>query len=234
MAIYSNIRSSAPLSLPHSSLPKGFSLVELMTVITVIVILAVVSIPCLASLSTSGKMNQSVVEIAGILEQARQFAVAKNTYVWVAFYSDTTTINGGSLAVAVFSSKDGTDPGTSGDVPGTNFDLVSRVRTFPLLHWSDAGAFTGLIGMPAFPVTTAINNVAACAFKVQIPGKPTPTTFIQAVKFQPTGEARNGNSPIDILEFAIQPQKPNGAMDGSNVAVVRVNGLTGQTRIFRR
>lgn len=207
---------------------------ELLTVIGVIMVMAALSVPAISSLHSSGKMNQSVAEIAGLLENARQYAVSKNTYVWVAFHSETTAFEEPVLMVAVFASKDGTHSGASGVVPGSDLELVSRVRSFSQLQRSDAGEFRDLEGMPTSPTTGADNDIAPSSFQLKIPGRPEVATFSHAVEFLPTGEARNGAGPIDLLEFSLRPRKPGDGADTPNVAVFRVNGLTGQTQIYRR
>lgn len=212
----------------------GFTLIELLAVIAVVSVMAVLSVPAISSISSSGRTNQSVVEIAGLLENARQYAVSKNTYVWVAFAKEANDQEGDSLMVAVVASKDGMQHEASGSVPGSEFHLINRVRVLPQLAWADAGEYTGLEGMSASQQTGANNDLAASAFKVKVPGRTGTTTFTQAVEFHPTGEARNSGGPIDVLEFAVLPKRPKVNADSGGVAVFRVNGLTGQTRIHRR
>lgn len=212
----------------------AFTLIELLAVMAVITVMAVLSVPAFSSISSSGRTNQAVVEIAGLLENARQYAVSKNTYVWVAFAKEESATDGGVLMVAVVASKDGMKHEASGSVPGGDFNQVSQVKVFPQLAWEDAGKYGGLEGMAASQQTGSANNVAGSGFKLKVPGRTGTMTFTQAVEFQPTGEARNSGSPIDVLEFAVLPKKPKVDADSGGVAVFRVNGLTGQTRIYRR
>jgi prepilin-type N-terminal cleavage/methylation domain-containing protein len=213
---------------------RGFTLVELLVVMGIVIILAVASAPSIISILSGGSMNQATMEINGILEQAREYAVAKNTYVWVTF--NTQVVNNlDTLTVAVVASNDGTDPGVYGAVTGTNFSVISKIRSFPQMELKDAGSFTSsqVSSLPASPTTGTVNALQSSAvFTIQIPGSGT-ATFSKSVKFDPSGQARNGVSPIDIIEFALEPAQNTTLPNPNNAAVMRINGLTGQTVVYR-
>ncbi len=217
---------------------RGFSLIEILVVVVIMALLMAASLPALSSLTVGGQMNQTISEVTGLLEQARQYAVSHNTYVWVAFSTENTA-SGQNLLVAVVSSKNGmslSSMGTAVTVPGTTLDLISPLRSYRQIKLSDAGTFTSaqIASLGSQPTVTESNSLENTSFSIQTPGKTSATTFSMAVQFQPNGEARNSDSPIDILEFAMQPQRSNTAADPNNIAVVRINGLTGQSSVYRR
>lgn len=121
-------------------------------------------------------------------------------------------------------------------VPSTSFDLISPLRRFRQIKLSDAGTFTAaqVPSLGSLPSVTSANGFEATAFSIRLPGQSATAAFTMAIEFQPTGEARNSDSPINVLEFAMQPQKGNTVADPHHVAVVRINGLTGQTSVYRR
>ena len=95
----------------------AFSLLELLLVISIIVVLAVMTIPALSSIKGGRDLTSAAYSIAGILDQARAYAIANNTYVWVGITevdvsvasSTTPQVAGnGRVAIAVVASRDGT------------------------------------------------------------------------------------------------------------------------------
>jgi prepilin-type N-terminal cleavage/methylation domain-containing protein len=218
---------------------SGFSLTELLVVIAIMAMLTVIGLPALSALSTSGGMNETVAELGGLLDQARQYAVAQNTYVWVAFYPNTSATEGNTLTVAIVASKDGTDPSPWADygtIPSDTLGLMGRVKTFKQIKLSDAGAFTAdlISTLPTSPAVDSANNLAdnTAVFHIKLPGATAATSFTRAIQFTPRGEVRNNSNPIDIVEFGVQPQK-HTTSDAHNVAVIRINGTTGQTLVYR-
>ncbi len=227
----------------------GFSLVELLTVIAIIALLTAGTGQAISALISSGGANQNISQLSGILEQAREYAVSQNTYVWVTFYPGVASNGVKQVSVAVVASTDGTDPasvnGASswqqysyGAVPSSNLALVNKVVTLKQVSLHGAATLSPST-LPASPaVADPANSLAGgtsgnALFSIQVPGTAGPSPFTQALEFTPSGQARNSNSPVDVIDVDVQPQK--GSVDDTkNVAVVRVNGLTGETVVYRQ
>jgi prepilin-type N-terminal cleavage/methylation domain-containing protein len=211
---------------------RAFTLVELLTVMAMAALVLSMAVPAMSNLAKGGQMNQAITEISGILEQARQYAVAQNTYVWVAF-DDTPTTSEDRVRVVVLASKSGTDlpawgtDDTSSAAAQTR--LLNRVKTFSNVKLSGAGTF-GSSQIASLPAVGAAGPGVA-DFRVSLPGG-TVQKFDQAIQFTPSGEARNSAGMAGQLEFGLQPTA-NLVPDTKNVAVARVNGLTGQSTVYR-
>ena len=229
--------------LPRPHARRGFTLIELLVVIGILVILAALSYPAVSALSKSGRINQTIAELGGSLEAARQYAVAQNTYVWVAFAVPDPAVPN-QIAVAEVASADGTEitiPGTGtppgpatwgGSIsPGGSLVQISKVATFPLTNLAAPGTVT-----PAKALASTGTSLASNAsFSVPIPGRSAATTFSQALEFTPTGEARVVTGvPVSLVEFDIQPYKGPGVIDAHNGAVIQIDGLTGAVIISRQ
>lgn len=221
---------------------RAFTLIELLTVIAVMSVLVSLCVPAISSITMGGKWNQSLSELAGTLDQARQYAIAQNTYVWVAMHPTTDSVNGDELNVAVLASKTGTDPSpwtSYGAVPNDQLDLIMKPKAFQQVKLEEAGFFKSdkVPSLPSTPSTDAGNSPAQTSgagfFKVTMPGTSAPKGFTRVIQFTPGGEARIAQgSVIDVIEFGMHPTRGAKA-DDNNVAVLRVNGLTGQTKIYR-
>jgi len=229
----------------------GFSLAELLVVITIIAVLSAAGGPAFTALTSSGSANQNISQLSGILEQAREYAVAQNTYVWVAFYNSTASNGTSQVSVAVIASTDGTDPASLGGVsswqtygygaaPGAGLALVSKIVTLKQLNIESATSVSPS-SLPTVtpPVTSSANSInnsttnnSTGFFSIQLPGTSTPVSFIQGVQFTPSGQARNSSSPVNVIDLDLQPQKGT-TNDTKNVAVLRMNGLTGETVVYR-
>jgi Tfp pilus assembly protein FimT len=195
--------------------------------------------PALTSLAKGNQMNQSLMELAGTLDQARQFAISRNTYVWVALFPNPNGASGDELSVVMLASKTGTDPApwsNYGSVPNAQIDLLGRPRTFSQIRLENAGTFDwGRIpGLAGKTPVTAGNSPAdgTAVFMVRLPGAAAAVDFSRVIQFTPSGEARVSSSVIDVIEFGVHPTRGSVA-DDNNVAVLRVNGLTGQTTVYR-
>jgi len=185
----------------------GFTLTELLVVVAIMGLLAAISLPALRGLNGAGKFNQSVQEIAGILEQGRAYAVAQNTYVWVAFYPvDPATLpapdtdqSGEQLYVATYASTDGTDPVTWG----------TGLTTVPIPYVASAGALPWIIQIAKPRVFKQLHLETQTYFtSTAIPSMPasmnTPTPPLSLVSF-----VLSLRSPAIVLSSQTLPSGQN-------------------------
>src|SRR5256885_10253928 len=109
---------------------SGFTLMEMMVVIGIIAILMVLVAPAFTNLKTAGDVTSAAYTIKGVLEQARTYAMANNTYTWVGLYEEDgsqsstnpPTSGVGRLVMSVVASKDGT----------TVYDPTSNLNPDPI------------------------------------------------------------------------------------------------------
>jgi prepilin-type N-terminal cleavage/methylation domain-containing protein len=96
---------------------EGYTLVELLSVLAVIALLVALAVPSLVGLKGSSDITGAGYTVSGLLEQARTYALANNTYVWVGFYEEDGTQpsqtpavagTGGRLVISIVASQDGT------------------------------------------------------------------------------------------------------------------------------
>jgi len=148
---------------------RGFTLVELLIVVGIVALLMVLIAPAFTTIKSGTDVASAAYTIKGVLDTARTYAKANNTYTWVGFYEEDVsksstnppTAGPGRLVMSIVASKDGT-----------------RVYTLPL-----ASAFT-LDGLPPNPVTliqvgklVKIDNVHLKTFTAPTQAPPPFDTF---------------------------------------------------------
>ena len=97
-------------------LTSGFTLIELLVVIGITILLTALLTPAFTNLKRAGDVTSAAYTIKGVLEQARTYAMANNTYTWVGLYEEDgsqsstnpPTPGVGRLVMSVVASKDGT------------------------------------------------------------------------------------------------------------------------------
>ena len=128
---------------------KGFSLVELLVVIAIMMVLMGLAIPAIRG--TRGDVTKAAYTISGVLEQARTYAIANNTYVWVGFFEEDVSAASaaqsaqpgtGRVVISVVASKDGTrysdalvdssTPPAFGTEPPTTSPARNQVALLPI------------------------------------------------------------------------------------------------------
>src|SRR6266478_4973724 len=100
---------------------RAFTLIEMLVVMGIIAILMVLVAPAFTSLKSAGDVTNAAYGIQGLLDNARTYAKANNTYVFVGFAEVDSSVDSsvtpqvttgsapyGRVAVAVVASKDGT------------------------------------------------------------------------------------------------------------------------------
>jgi prepilin-type N-terminal cleavage/methylation domain-containing protein len=95
---------------------SAFTLIELLLVVTIIVILMVLVAPAFTNRKSADDLTSAAYTVKGVLEQARTYAKANNTYAWVGFYEEDGSIastnpatpGAGRLVMSIVASRNGT------------------------------------------------------------------------------------------------------------------------------
>jgi len=195
----------------------GFSLLELLVVVALLGVLSVLAVPALSGLTRSNTMNKNLLILSGVFEQARQYAISRNTYVWVVLTSASNTGLTNSLKVGQIASLDGTDvlswsPASTLVSGSSNLEMVGRPQELRMVRIENSAAADAGASMASVNITGGT------------------LTFTRAVQFTPTGEARVGASVSRFIDLAVLE---DSAVGSSNRAVLRLTGLTGKTSVQR-
>lgn len=209
---------------------RGFSLIELLVVLNIVAYLIWLCVPSLISILTGQSVSEAAYDVSTAVEQARNEAVSRRTYVWLAIQEEVSDGNLG-LRIGAVRSKDGT----------INTNAANLLPVGKPLLVSHVGLME--IGSPANNVvTTAPTNGAVdltdalggARFKI---GK---VSFDQgrSVTFMPKGEATtnpvptasSGFNPLMLLSLR---QTHGTNLAAGNDVTVAIDGSVGTPAIFR-
>jgi prepilin-type N-terminal cleavage/methylation domain-containing protein len=236
----------------------GFTLLELLIVIGIIALLMTLIAPAFTNVKSAGDVTSAAYTIKGVLDTARTYAKANNTYTWVGFFEEDVsqpppTGGVGRIVMSIVASIDGTmiyDPNNLAPIGATRLLQVGKLTKIENAHlWTHtdapSGAGSTFDTRPNVLSTYCIGNStpsnSATPFQYPV-GNPAPTaqyTFVKAVQFSPRGEARinnNSNSPQTAAEVGLEPTHgaATPASVPANVVAVQFTGLGGDVKIYRR
>jgi type II secretory pathway pseudopilin PulG len=232
---YRSVRSPAlAVARERRGVRGGFSLIELMVVMTIIITVGAMSMPLTSSLISSNKVERSLRILSGTLEQARQYALARNTYVWVAFTDSTPGDPKSGPTMVVLEARDGVDALNWSTVPvslagNADIAMVGMMQQLTSVQLTDAGKLA-VTGMPA--ITGTLKSLQPVNLTMPRPGGAS-LTFTRAIQFTPDGQARV-QFYTTAIELGLQPAaiKANAPQSG-NVAVLRLGTYTGKLQVYR-
>jgi prepilin-type N-terminal cleavage/methylation domain-containing protein len=200
----------------------GFSLVELLIVIAVIGIMSVFAMVGLGSASSSSQTHKAMSHLGGVMDFARQYAIAQNTYTYVAFNQV-----GDVLTTSVFASRTGRplfESATSYPENSPKITIIAPPKEISQMTLAPDGAAYGGWTPPTPPTPATGPNRS---WSITSQGR----TYDAIVAFTPSGAASvtTGGSLDEVIEFGLLPLDGNGKKGFA----VRVSGLTGLNRLLR-
>src|SRR5713101_3195778 len=210
---------------------RAFTLIEMLVVMGIIAILRVLVAPAFTTLKSAGDVTGAAYTIKGVLDTARTYAMANNTYTWVGFYEenvsnplspnpDAPAI--GRVVMSIVASKDGTMMYTAPltslvTLTPANLIQVGKATKIDNLHFKTfvAGSGTG----NTFDTRPAVSSTAAQigdnappnpSLRFQYPvGGTAQYTFAKVVQFSPRGEGVVDNSNYTLTpvsEIGVEPR----------------------------
>jgi prepilin-type N-terminal cleavage/methylation domain-containing protein len=237
-------------SAPRSA-RGAFTLLELLIVIGIIGLLLGLIVPAFTTIRGGTDVTSAAYTIKGMLDTARTYAKANNTYTWVGFAGSIGSTVTGNVILSVVASKDGTDLGTSVNQGGTRVDItagvtpIGKVMRLENAHIGDTGAPTNN--------GTDFESRANVNVKYRI-GATDPqynsdyyfieqgTQFDRWIRFSPRGEAvvKGGDTQITpYAEVGLLPTHGTAFAAtinpaSGNLVAIQISGFGGNVRIYRR
>ena len=233
---------------------RGFTLLELLIVVGIIGLLLVLMAPAFTTIKGGTDVTSAAYTIKGVLDTARTYAKANNTYTWVGFSGSIGSNVTGNVALVVVASKDGTDLGTSVNQVGNRVDITARLTPVGKVMRLD-NAHIGDTGMPQplpspapeFETRASVDD----SYRIGASGAQhdsdyyfieQETQFDRWIRFSPRGEPVVKGGSTQITQYAEVGLLPTHGTTlaatinpaSGNLAAIQISGFGGNVRIYRR
>ena len=209
------------------SVREGFTLLELLIVVGIIGLLLVLLAPAFTTIKGGTDVTSAAYTIQGVLDTARTYAKANNTYTWVGFFEEnapnpsTSPANPGTgrIVMSIVASKNGTmlytgnlSSGVTLDPDSTTLIQVGKLTKVDNVHLKTFSAATGVPPPDNFDTRpTPPPSPAGAAqigdttppnprltFHYPVGSSPGQYIFTKIIQFNPRGEGVIDNSNYTI------------------------------------
>ena len=233
---------------------RAFTLLELLIVVGIIGLLLVLMAPAFTTIKGGTDVTSAAYTIKDVLDTARTYAKANNTYTWVGFAGSIGETVTGNVALVAVASKDGTDLGTSVNQVGNRVDItaglrpIGKVMRLDNAHIGDTGTpQPSPSPAPEFETRASVNinyrlGASGSQYNSDYYFIEQETQFDRWIRFSPRGEAVVKGGSTQITQYAEVGLLPSHGTTlaatinpaTGNLVAVQISGLGGNVKIYRR
>ena len=216
---------------------KGFTLVELMTVVSVLALLATVVVPAIDHLLASSQRTRAMNEIASLIALARSEAMTRQRYTWLGFTNTVDASGVEQLEAVVLCTPGGSISTTS---IGSVVYITSARPITPTSRWKNLRLEprASLDKLQSLLVNQQASiSVASLADQgFRLGGSTAPRLQLKTITFTPQGYALLNPRPTIMtpytrsIDIGLKPFRI-GAND--QIAVI-LDGFSGRTNFVRQ
>lgn len=206
--------------IPQNARARGFSLIEILTVMAIISLLTAVTGIGIGSILSGREVDRASREISGLIEQAHAYAIAQQVPVFLGFATDSSPTEGG-IAFCAFAQVD--NAGTLTFTPVSRAKFFRNVEFAGAFSFADAGT-SGPTASGTKSITEAGGSFSAGTLlpSFQVGGRG--FTASHVVRIGSAGDLRiEPDKVVRTLHFPLKRQVDS--LDHSPVKVFSVDGL---------
>jgi Tfp pilus assembly protein FimT len=218
-------------------------LLELLIVVGNMGLLLVLIAPAFTTIKGGTDVTSAAYTIQGVLDTARTYAKANNTYAWVGFAGSIGATTTGQVQMAIVASKDGTNLWSANNaLPAASLVQVGKMITLNNVHIGDTGApqndGTEFESRASVDSDHRISSSANTPYPFTVQQ----TTFSKWIQFSPRGDTLVHGGNFSIVRYAEVGLLPTHGTTlaatinpaSGNLVAIQVSGFGGNARIYRR
>jgi len=206
------LKTAVPLSR------TAFTLIELLTVMAILALLSTFAGLGLSSVSSASGLGTNLSRTASYIDQARSYAIANGTYVYVGSRSITGTEPATEFVVVGSLNGDDLSSQTSLTVGSGDVALLAKPLSAKQVNLSADSTYDP-------PVTRPSSMPFSLSQTITVKG----ATHQTIMAFGPSGSVTFGGSIPSIIEFGLRQ-----AGNSSKAGVIQVSGLTGISHVYQQ
>jgi len=206
----------------------GFSMIELLVVVNIMVYFCWLVVPAVTSILSAQGVGEASYQVSSLVERARNEAVTRQTYVWLALQEEASEGSLG-LRAGMVCSKDGTANTNATNLMPLNRPVLIRNVGLTAVGKGTAGEPKGLSPVDLGLLANGLN------FRI---GK---NNFQQgrSITFLPLGEVSVSPTPDTLTGFdpllGICLRRSHGmSLQPGDDAAVLIDGSTGSPVVYRK
>jgi type II secretory pathway pseudopilin PulG len=222
---------------------SAFTLLELLIVVGIIGLLLALLAPAFTTIKSGTDVTSAAYTMQGVLDAARTYAKANNTYTWVGFAGSIGGTTTGEVQIAVVASKDGTNLWSAHNaLPAASLVQVGKMITLSNVHIGDTGEpqndGTEFESRASVDSDHRISSSANTPYPFTVQQ----TTFNKWIQFSPRGDTLVHGGNFNIVRYAEVGLLPTHGTTlaatinpaSGNLVAIQVSGFGGNVRIYRR
>lgn len=205
----------------------AFSLIELLVVLNIVVYFCWLMFPSLQTILTGQGVTEAAYNVSAAVEQARNLAVTRKTYVWLAVQEEVSEGNLG-LRIGMVSSKDG-----RANTNASNLLVHGKSLLIPRVGLAEAGdAKTTAPTNGAVDLTDSLGGIRFRIGSVSFDQGRTLTFMpLGEVSTNPVPSTSSGFDPLMLL--SMKGTRGTNPIPGNDVSVA-IDGSVGAPTIYRK